>query len=95
MGRLIRDTDIMAEISEWRTDAFIDDNTPAYDMLCKVEGLINDADEAYSVEAVVRELEKEYEATIDLYHRTADAYYSGKAYGLDIAIEIVRGGRND
>lgn len=50
---------------------------------------------AYDVEAVVRELEKEYEATIDLYHRTADVYFSGKAYGLDIAIEIVRGGRND
>lgn len=50
---------------------------------------------AYDVEAVVRELEKEYEATIDLYHRTADAYYSGKDYGLDIAIEIVRGGRNE
>lgn len=50
---------------------------------------------AYDVEAVVRELEKEYEATIDLYHRTADAYFFGKAYGLDIAIEIVRGGRNE
>lgn len=57
--------------------------------------VINEQPTAYDVDAVVRELEKEYEATIDLYHRTADAYYSGQAYGLDIAIEIVRGGRNE
>ena len=50
---------------------------------------------AYDVEAVVRELEKEYEATIDLYKRTADPYFSGGAYKLDVAIEIVRGGRNE
>lgn len=57
--------------------------------------VINEQPTAYSIEEKLWWLEREYEATIDLYHRTADAYYSGKAYGLDIAIEIVRGGRNE
>ena len=81
----------MAEISEWRTDAFIDGNTPVYDMLCKVEDLINDADEAYSVEAVVRELE-------ELRLKYADGSLPAMTYnnGISDAIAIVkRGGRDE
>lgn len=50
---------------------------------------------AYDVEAVVRELEERYNEAINQYRSTAEPYYCGLAYGHDIAIEIVRGGRND
>lgn len=92
MSRLI-DADLLKEHISSYAGMFTDEG-----FMVRLEAVLCGIDfqpTAYDVEAVVRELEKEYEATIDLYHRTADVYFSGKAYGLDIVIEIVRGGRDE
>lgn len=61
-----------------------------------VVNMINHQPTAYNVGAVLSELEKNYELTIDNYKMTADMYFSGKAFAFDVSIEAVkRGGIND
>lgn len=95
MDDLISRKQALEYISAWQQANAGAETQTEYAVIESCYRMMQNLPTAYDVEAVVRELEKEYEATIDLYHRTADVYYSGNAYGLDIAIEIVRGGRNE
>ena len=108
MSRLIRDTDIIRKLNNLIEAIGAEPKNARYDkagllkivnaIIVAVEGI----DEAYSVEAVVRELEAkstsfahkaEYEKDIGYAYVATRKY--GISDGLDIAIEIVRGGRNE
>lgn len=95
MSRLIRDTDLLAVIETWKKDLFPNDDVEdvaVYNVLCRMEDIINDTDEAYSAKAVVRELEEERNGAKE----EVGDYMNGMAVAYERAIEIVkRGGRND
>lgn len=89
---------LMEDIKKWQTEAEPEEARVMDDIIC----LIEDQPTAYDVEAVVRELE----AKSELYSCEAEAdmdngweYLSNRKYGISAglqkAIEIVRGGRND
>jgi hypothetical protein len=108
MSRLIRDTDLIDAIEEWRSALVC---TPAQYADCVVNGTLETVEEviidklptAYNLEAVVKELEREIERD----NEKERQYFiegnerlgyclNGKASALKLAIEIVRrGGRND
>lgn len=108
MSRLIRDTDIINAIEEWRSGLVC---TPSQYADCVVDGtletveevIIDKAPTAYSVEAVVRELETkstffahEAEGDKDMGYEYLTIRKYGISDGLDIAIEIVKqGGQNE
>ena len=100
MSRLIRDTDLMQDLAECTMVAIDRSGTGMkwedYIKLDDVVRVIKSQPTAYSVEAVVRELEESLEKA----EHKADEYDSGTwddiAIGLCEAIEIVkRGGRNE
>lgn len=106
MSRLIRDTDLMQDLAECTMVAIDRSGTGLewkdYIKLDDVVRVIKSQPTAYDVEAVVRELE----AISTFYAHGAEkdkdighAYVATRKYGisdgLDIAIEIVRGGRNE
>lgn len=73
-----------------------DDEGEVYIKLSDVEKCIDKAPTAYDVEAVVRELEAEYERQADIFHGTLDDDALGQMRAYDNAIRIVkRGGRNE
>lgn len=93
MGRLIREEDVLKVLTK-------------EELLCgtftEAKIAVGDIPTAYSVEAVVRELETistfyahGAEGDKDMGYEYLTIRKYGISDGLDIAIEIVRGGRND
>lgn len=98
MSRLIRDTDIINAIEEWRSGLVC---TPSQYADCVVDGtletveevIIDKAPTAYDVEAVVRELEAKSNGFFVDDEELGEMFV--KTIPLPLAIEIVRGGRNE
>jgi hypothetical protein len=105
MSRLIRDTDLIDKIEEWRSALVC---TPAQYADCVVDGtletveevIIDKAPTAYDVEAVVGELEaarKPHKEIADGkgWSNRDRVHAIGIVGAYNHAIEIVRGGRNE
>lgn len=95
MSRLIRDTDIIRKLNNLieaintKPDNVFYGKEGLLEIVNAIIGAVSKVDEAYDVEAVVRELE---DAKFVCYMED-DKEASGYNDGLNEAIEIVRGGR--
>ena len=101
MSRLIRDTDVIKKLNnlieaiETKPDNVFYGKEGLLKIANAIIEAINKTDEAYDVEAVVRELREVLTAHEKQYDKYHDYFSLGVIGGIKTAIEIVRGGRNE